>query len=541
MPKKRFTSQYSKPASTVHPSLSSNASASASALQNKNVPSVNDLINSARKIGISPTEHLRAASSLSPSPHTLPPQIRHLLSHPETPSPTPRRPVHNRRFDASGRRIPAGPAPPRSWLEGSRHAPADVRRRLRLQQTGEEGRMFQTRVGYFPGLGDDTNGHGRNGGRRLLEICLRGLARDWEEMSAYESDNLAMLPVGLRMALLSYIVVYGPEEGIGFQGLKSLLIAPELEGDAVEGATPFEGQLEEETEDWEEEVDGRFTGVINGDFFRLDLGGSVGRSVSLKQLSTLLTTTTIKKETIPRSLPATLSHLTHLSLSHPPSSISWPRLLALTPHLKTLTHLSLAYWPLPSLTPNSSITVFQSPIAGRRDIQYGASNMYSRTLDGDFSESALVLKKLANGVYGLEYLDLEGCIEWILALGDTNGVDWGNQWRRLGTLILRSGMRGDAPDSEVPDFEEWPEKEKQVYRKAVSDGLNIGTHINRMRKSKGFQWMDLIIDPSPDGKRLRAPRQEPSQPTFGVGAGAARNWNWNDELAAAIANSTWES
>ncbi|RAL61237.1 hypothetical protein DID88_010316 [Monilinia fructigena] len=350
MPKKRFTSQYSKPASTVHPSLNSNATASASASQNKNAPSVNDLINSARKIGISPTEHLRAASSLTPSPHTLPPQIRHLLSHPETPSPTPRRPVHNRRFDANGRRIPAGPAAPRSWLEGSRHAPADVRRRFRLQQNGEEGRLFQRGVGYFPGLGDITNGHGRSGGKSLLEICLRGLARDWEEMSVYESNNLAMLPVGLRMALLSYIAVYGPEEGIGFQGLKTLLVSPILEKSTAEGENSSEGRVEEETEDWEEEVDGKSTGGNNDDFFRLDLGGSIGR-------------------------------------------------------------------------------------------------------------------------------------------------------------------------------------------KGVSDGLSVETYINRMRKSKGLQWMDLVIDPSPDGTRLRAARQEHSETTVGVGA--ARNWN--DELAAAIANSTWES
>ncbi|ESZ93466.1 hypothetical protein SBOR_6144 [Sclerotinia borealis F-4128] len=537
MPKKRFTSHYSKPASTVHPSLNSSASSSASTSQNNNVPSVNDLINSARRIGISPTEHLRAASSLSPSTHTLPPQIRHLLSHPETPSPTPRRPVHNRRLDANGRRIPAGPAPPRSWLEGTRHTPADVRRRFRLQQNGGEGRLFPRGVGHFPGLGDDTNGSGRNGGRSLLEMCLRGLARDWENMSVYESNNLAMLPVGLRMGLLSYIAVYGPEEGVGIQEFKSLLTLPVLEESATDGACAARERIQEETEDWEEEVDGRFARGNNDDFFRLDLGGSIGRSVSLKQLSTFLTTTAFNKDSIPRSLPATLPHLTHLSLSHPPPSISWSRLLALTPHIRTLTHLSLAYWPPPSLAPNSNTTVFESPIPGRRDIQYGASNIYSRTLDDDFSESALVLKKLANGVYGLEYLDLEGCSEWILALADANGVDWGNQWRRLGTLILRSGMKGDGPDLEIPDFEGWSEKEKCVIKKAISDGLKVKNHINRMRKSKGLQWMDLIIDPNINGVRSRALIQEAAEPI--VRGAAARNWN--DDLATAIANSAWES
>lgn len=411
-----------------------------------------------------------------------------------------------------------------------------MRRRFRLQQNGEEARSFPRKVGYFPGLGDEMNGQGRNRGRSLLEMCLKGFARNWEGMSLYESNNLAMLPVGVRMGLLSYIAVYGPEEGVGFQELKTLLLSPRLEESTDESATAVEGRIEEQIEDWEEEVDGRSTEGNNDDFFRLDLGGSIGRSISLKQLSTILTTTTINKETIPRSLPATLPHLTHLSLSHPPPSISWPRLLALAPHLKTLTHLSLADWPPPSLTPNSNTTVFESPILGGRDIQYGASNMYSRSLDGDFSESALVLKKLANGVYGLEYLDLEGCIDWILALQDVNGVDWGNQWRRLGTLILSSGMRGDNLDSDVLGFEGWTEKEKLVYRKAISDGLSVGDYIHRMRKRKALYWMDVIIDPSLDGTRMKAPRDIAEPVTGGV---AARNWN--DELATAIANSTWES
>lgn len=503
----------------------------------KNAPSVNELISSARKINLSPTEHLRAASSLTPSSHTLPPQIRHLLSHPETPTPTPRRPVNNRRLDANGRRIPAGPAPPRSWLEGSRHAPADVRRWFRLQQTKGGERFFPTNVGYLPGLGDDMNGNGRNGGRPLLEMCLRNLAGNWEEMSVYESNNLAMLPVGLRMGLLSYIAVYGPEEGIGIQALKDLLIPPILEDSQAGGANAAEAQVEEETEDWEEDVDGRPTRKNNDDFFRLDLGGSIGRSVGLKQLSALLTTTTINKETIPRSLPATLPHITHLSLSHPPPSISWPRLLALTINLKALTHLSLAYWPLPSLTPNSSTTVFESPIPGRRDIQYGASNMYSRTLDGDFSEPAMVLRKMAYGVYGLEYLDLEGCTEWILALWDVNGVAWGDQWRRLSTLILRSGMRGNTLDSEVPDFQGWSELEKQIHGKAISDGLTVGSYINKTRKGRGLQWMEIIVDPNPNGIKSRAPFHQDVEPN----AGSATAGNWNNQLAAAIVNSTWES
>ncbi|KAF7945047.1 hypothetical protein EAE96_009830 [Botrytis aclada] len=528
MPKKRFTSQYSKPASTVHPSLNSNASASTSASQNNNVSSVNDLINSARRLNISPTEHLRAASSLSPSSHTLPPQIRHLLSQPETPSPTPRRPLRSRRFDANGRRIPAGPAPPKSWLEGSIHAPPDVQRRFRL---GEEGRLFSRGVGYFPGLGDDTNGNGPNAGRSLLETCLRRLASDWQNMSIYESNNLALLPVSLRMALLSYIAVYGPEEGIGFQALKTILLLPTKDNSVAEGL------IKEEAEDWEEEADERSSAGNNDCFFRLDLGGSIGRSVSLKQLATLLTNTSvIKEETIPRCLPIALPHLTHLSLSHPPPSISWSRLLALTPHLKTVTHLSLAYWPPPTFTPNSSINLWGSPTSRRSQFQSVASNLHTHIMDEEFSESALVLKKLASGVYGLEYLDLEGCIDWTSALEDINGVDWVHQWRRLKTLILKSGMMGDDPDSDMAEFEQFSENEKQIFEKAILKGLRTGNYIYGMRKKKALPWMNVIVDPIPKGVKPWVARE--SSETIVGGAGAR---NEDIELAMAIANSTWES
>ncbi|TGO37479.1 hypothetical protein BHYA_0096g00180 [Botrytis hyacinthi] len=528
MPKKRFTPQFSKPASTVHPSLNSNASASTSASQNNNVSSVNDLINSARRLNISPIEHLRAASSLSPSSHTLPPQIRHLLSQPETPSPTPRRPLRSRRFDANGRRIPAGPAPPISWLEGRAHELPDVRRQFDL---GEEGRLIPRGVGYFPGLGDDINGNGPNGRRSLLAICLKRLASDWQNMSVYESNNLALLPVSLRMGLLSYIAVYGPEEGIGFQALKNILLLPLQDNSVVEES------IKEETEDWEEEADERSTGGNNDHFFRLDLGGSIGRSVSLKQLSTLLTNTfVVKEEKIPRSFPIALPHLTHLSLSHPPPSISWSRLLALTPHLKTITHLSLAYWPTPTFTPNSSTNLWGSPTSRRSQFRYVASSLHTQTMDEEFSESALVLKKLASGVYGLEYLDLEGCIDWALALQDVYGVDWGHQWRRLKTLILKSGMMGDDPDSDVAEFAGFSENEKSAFEKAILEGLHTKNHIYGMRRGKALPWMDVIVDRNPNGMKSRVPRE--SSETIVGGAGAR---NWDTELAMAIANSTWES
>lgn len=140
------------------------------------------------------------------------------------------------------------------------------------------------------------------------------------------------------------------------------------------------------------------------------------------------------EESISRSISPPVPHLTHLSISHPPSTISWPRLLTLSKHIPTLTHLSLAYWPVPSLTPNAKTAVMSSPYG--KDIQYGGTNYYSHSLDNDFREAAAILKRLANHSYNLEYLDLEGCTDWLQALKwiGESGIDWSSQWVKMKTI-----------------------------------------------------------------------------------------------------------
>lgn len=152
---------------------------------------------------------------------TLPPQIRQLLSIPETPAPAPRA-RDRRNFDRRGLRIP-GPPPPRSWLEQSRHAPPKVK-------IGYNGRIYPDNLNHLPGLGNKLEGvgEGHDGrGPTLRDMCLRRIATGWEFMRQYERYNLAEIPTALRMQLLSNIAVYGPEDGVGFEGLKTLLIAPE--------------------------------------------------------------------------------------------------------------------------------------------------------------------------------------------------------------------------------------------------------------------------------------------------------------------------
>lgn len=254
------------------------------------------------------------------------------------------------------------------------------------------------------------------------------MAMDWEIVKEWDRESLAYLPTGLRMLLLSNIAVYGPEDGIGFDGLKTVIISPEEDEDDQQPA-----------ED-------------NYEFYRLDLSGSVGRSVSFKQLTELVenpvqqsvaeTEDLSWEDNLMTPITPKIPYLTHLSLSHPPSTISWPRLLQFSKYIPTLTHLSLAHWPVPSLTPNSTATVVSSKYG--KDVQYGGTNYYSHSLDNDFREAASILRRLASTLYGLEYLDVSGCTEWVRALlwkGDGElGVEWANQWLKLKELDVRSGI-----------------------------------------------------------------------------------------------------
>ncbi|KAH8597340.1 hypothetical protein B0O99DRAFT_478191, partial [Bisporella sp. PMI_857] len=403
-----------------HPSLSFGAPALSSSRNNDVTPSVNELISSLRSSQITPDQRARASVTMTRS---LPPQIQTILSLPQTPTPRSRGRETRRLYDEEGWPRPAGPPPPKSWLEKTREARA-------IAREGQDGRLYPDNINDLPGLENSPprkilSSVGHNG-RSLQDMCLRRIALDWDFLADWEHNNLADIPTRLRMLLLSNVAVYGPLEGVGYENLKALLVPPEASG-------------RDELPD-------------NDSFYRLDISGSIGRSISFKQLAELVEKPAQVEDedaeeswedTIARSPSPPIPHLTHLSLSHPPRTISWPKLLQFAKLVPTITHLSLAYWPVPSMTPNSVNAVMASPIG--KNIQLGGRNIYSHSLDHDFREAASIMRRLAGLLYGLEYLDLSGCTDWAPALrwkGDGEmGVDWSSHWAKLTTLKIKSGIR----------------------------------------------------------------------------------------------------
>ena len=307
----------------------------------------------------------------------------------------------------------------------------------------------------------------------LMDMVLRRFALDWEWQRLYCQYHLYELPTRLRIALVVYLGTYA-QEGVSLRDLQAVLLpppdVPEYQNDPALAPS-----------------------VMNESFSYLDVSGSVGRSLKLRELSDLLfpreaedmgvQNSWDEPEQAPANIPrALLPNLTHLSLALDPEcphAVSWRHLLAFATHLSGLTHLSLAFWPEPNLTPNAQLATVVSPQTGRA-VQYGGTGPYSHSLDDDWEEQVLVLRRLSRSLYGLEYLDLTGCGAWFPALWATAGegdtVDWAGAWGKLATLVMYPGyqLREDAEPDETSRYWEFVDYAKRV-----------GAHVRSRRAGKG--------------------------------------------------------
>ncbi|KAF4587370.1 hypothetical protein GQ602_004063 [Ophiocordyceps camponoti-floridani] len=402
MPRKRHHIQSLKPFSVISPVQAS--------APDRPPASVNERLANLRRAS---SVGSGVPSTVAPAAPSLPPAIREVLQLPEAPAPLPRRRPARQRFDHEGRRLPAGPAPPRSWLSRG----SDVRSRLSLSSPAVSAALGQDGTGlpgvYYPASGS------------LVDLALRRLARDWEIHGVYSRHLLYYLPDHLKPALMRCLGTTGP--GVTIADLKAMLLPPPPDGEEDDGDS------------------------LQRQVSCLELSGSIGRSLALKSLSSLLfprmepETETVQDswdaEPIyhpPRTL---LPHLTHLSLSLDgkarPEDVSWRQLLSLSSKLSsTLTHLGLAFWPPPRL--NAAAPQGSSSCPASND---------------DWDEAPLVLRQLSRRLYRLEFLDLTGCGPWFGALKTESGhdsVDWVWAWGRVSVLRLYSGwmLGADAAPEE---------------------------------------------------------------------------------------------
>ncbi|ROT40564.1 hypothetical protein SODALDRAFT_330293 [Sodiomyces alkalinus F11] len=418
-----------------------------------------------------------STASSSAQPATLPPALRQILQIPETPPPPPRRPV---RVDDHGRRLPPGPRPPRSWLE----------RRDNVLRPGRRSKRDHERHLNFhkiPGTYSPDQGS-------LMDKLLRKMVSDWDFQSVYNRYYLPSLHSRVRSLLIEYLSL-GGDRGVTVADLRSILLPAGLVDDEDAHANNADVHADAHTQSQipgaEKFPDAEIIASLNRDVYFLDLSGSLGRSITVKELTNTLFPPALQSssETVQDSwdvavLPSLpqqlLPNLSHLSLAVSPSespTVSWKQLLALAGKLPTLTHLSLAYWPEPSLTPNAKFTT----VVGNqgRSYQYGGTGPYSHSLDDDWIEAIILLRKLSKSLYRLEYLDLTGCGTWFGALMQNSQgtqVDWTTDWGKIQTLRLRYGF-GISEDTPLADGNE--------LARVRSTAMQIEKHIVGQRAGKG--------------------------------------------------------
>lgn len=470
MPKKRQKTTFSKPINTPHHTIASsssdhrqNARSSPLTSSTTDQPSVNDLINHLRRTQVSSTG-TRLNQPNFVTPRSVHPSLRNVLEVPDTPPPRPR--PNARRIEVGGRRLrrAPGPPPPDSWLAGSSNSrdEDDLLSSPRVTAAYPERKIFY-RLDRLPGATFPA----QNG---LLHSVLKAMALNWTWHVDYDGQFLGFLPSHIKIMLLSYIAIYARGQPLGrlMRGLAPLF----------QNATDI-GNEDQGGDHLYQDID---LGIS-----RLDLGGAIGHWITFKQLTKELvmpqkqgsaSTQRNGKDAIPSSweeeyenetefapgpeiaLPKSPSkglrfeNLRFLSLAHPnPANASWKSLIDLVSHLSTLTHLSLAYWPVPTFTPNAMNARVRHPTQSSLSFAYSATDSYS-ALENNWAGAASVLRMLSRVTYCLKWLDLEGCEDWIPALNYTHeessseegvassrsvGPEWNGSWRNIEHVRLGPG------------------------------------------------------------------------------------------------------
>lgn len=476
MPKKRHNTTFAKPANTPHHTLLTRNNGSQNdrfGSASSSQQSVNDLISHLRRTQVgSPSSPDEGGNpSRYVAPRSVHPSLRNLFELPETPPPRPR--PDARRTGVGGlagrrlRRTP-GPPPPESWLNNNNNDDdTENDMELGLGGEGDAAVAFERRVIYRLDRLPGATFPPENG---LLHMALKAMAQHWTWHVAYDGQFLALLPSHIKVLLLSYVSVYAKD-----QPLRGVM----------RGLRPLFG---DDTTSEENEIDSFHSDSIT----RLDLGNALGRWIGFKQLSNELFPSQKPvshqlKEAVPLSwedeydeddtaatagrdlLPPSLDHrlldfqsLRYLSLAYPhPAAANWKSLLNFLSHLSTLTHLSLAHWPVPTSTPNAINARIRHPQNRSLTFSYGGTDTYA-AMENNWAEAASILRKLSQVTYCLKWLDIEGCGEWFPALcwngtgpdGEeykpgTMGPEWNRSWRDVEYVRLGAGWVLDSDESSV--------------------------------------------------------------------------------------------
>ena len=288
----------------------------------------------------------------------------------------------------------AGPPPPTSWLVSN--------------EDEYQVDVHSDSTQRWPRSATHLMGTSKPSKLSLRYQVMKVVAKNFDWHLEYDHVYLSTLPVPVKSELMSLVAEFGPQRGCSLRGLKCLF--------ASEDETGFEATTE------------------NEELTRLDLTGSIGRGLSLRELGKFWKRNKNKgRDQSPRveskhellesweldtsidslrlDSPFRFPRLTRLSLAHPSPLVSWTDLLSFSKHLGCLTHLCLAHWPRPRLP---------QPAADSLNVEQAHTERPMRSLlpldDRDDQESAHILQVLSRNTPSLEWLSIAGCHSWMTAL-----------------------------------------------------------------------------------------------------------------------------
>lgn len=483
MPKKHKRVFAVKPAGTLHHSLSPSSQRSQNGASETR--SVNDLISHLRRtqVGGAPDQATFASSPAS-FQRSVHPALRQHLSLPDSPAPRPRQ--EGTRVGERPRRQTPGPRPPESWFNGNHDEPS-------TPQPSDEAKFCETtyRLQRLPGVTFPAP-------NSLGDLVLKKMSQEWPAYIEENGPNLALFPNHIKTQLLSYLAIYGPSDvRWNMKGLYPLFI-PGAVAYKLGGRDPEFGA--------EQCI------LADSMLLRLDLSGALGNWLSMRELvhevavrqpvihelaNTIPDSWDETNTTTETSIPSTLApktrfaELRYLSLAHPTASVSWTSLLPLFQHLPTITHLSLAFWPAPS---------------GARSKTGHALSGSSNSADQSdiLAQDAGILRQLSRLTYCLEWLDLEGCTDWLAALTWTGtdpdgnpyafgsgGPEWNRSWRKLKWINLAPG-RTVIPRDWDTDSARY-EEELRAWRQDVDVALQTQAQINNIRRQVRGSFLHAYV------------------------------------------------
>lgn len=180
------------------------------------------------------------------------------------------------------------------------------------------------------------------------------------------------------------------------------------------------------------------------DLRHLDLSGSIGSTVTFDELNGIFA----------GSVSSCVMSLTHLCLARPGPNVSWPSFLSFALQVPCLTHLSLAYWTVPI---------------------------------GGWSTVVPVLSQLSYVLTNLQYLDVEGCTDWVHVLAMDGVVGWTGGWKNVHSLNLSQG-----PMPIEVQFEGGPETSNWV--RGELEARKVEESINGSRKGHGLNLPPVQVE-----------------------------------------------